>query len=250
MRTMLDMRHDALRQQRRPGRGGARRPAGMGPRAISIPAWTRRTEAPTSTSAARDAVAFESRWKGTLAAEAGKGGAGGLGEAVRDYEALEELIGPHRLLCRPRLCRRHDRPAARQVLRRHPGEDDRRQRASAVLRARAQPDRRRADRRGARRRSGASATTGPGSIDLRKDKPYQLEDRIEQLFHEKSITGRGAWNRLFDETMAALRFDVDGEELTLEPTLNRLQDADGEVRQQAAEALADDLRARTCAPSR
>ena len=75
-------------------------------------------------------------------------------------------------------------------------------------------------------------------LDLRKDKPYQLEDRIEQLFHEKSITGRGAWNRLFDETMTDLRFDVDGEELTLEPTLNRLQDADGEVRRKAAEALA------------
>ena len=76
-------------------------------------------------------------------------------------------------------------------------------------------------------------------LDLRKDKPYQLEDRIEQLFHEKSITGRGAWNRLFDETMTDLRFDIDGEELTLEPTLNKLQDPDGEVRRKAAEALAE-----------
>ena len=78
----------------------------------------------------------------------------------------------------------------------------------------------------------------PWVLDLRKDKPYQLEDRVEQLFHEKSITGRGAWNRLFDETMTDLRFDIDGEELTLEPTLNRLQDADGEVRAGASEALA------------
>ena len=78
----------------------------------------------------------------------------------------------------------------------------------------------------------------PWVLDLRKDKPYQLEDRIEQLFHEKSITGRGAWNRLFDETMAELRFDIDGEELTLEPTLNRLQDPDREMRRKAAEALA------------
>jgi oligoendopeptidase F len=59
----------------------------------------------------------------------------------------------------------------------------------------------------------------PWVEDLRRDKPYQLEDRIEQLFHEKSVTGRGAWNRLFDETLASLRFDVRGEELTLEPTL-------------------------------
>jgi oligoendopeptidase F len=43
----------------------------------------------------------------------------------------------------------------------------------------------------------------PWVIDLRKDKPYQLDDRVEQLFHEKSMTGRGAWNRLFDETMIA-----------------------------------------------
>ena len=41
----------------------------------------------------------------------------------------------------------------------------------------------------------------PWIEDIRKDKPYQLEDRIEQLFHEKSVTGYSAFNRLFDETM-------------------------------------------------
>ena len=78
----------------------------------------------------------------------------------------------------------------------------------------------------------------PWLEDLRKEKPYQLEDRIEQLFHEKAVTGRGAWNRLFSETMTALRFDVDGEKLSLEPTLNRLLDQDETKRRQAAEALA------------
>ena len=51
------------------------------------------TEGATSTRAGDDADAFETRWKGKLAAEAGKGAAGGLGKALRDYEALEELIG-------------------------------------------------------------------------------------------------------------------------------------------------------------
>src|SRR6266853_52393 len=37
----------------------------------------------------------------------------------------------------------------------------------------------------------------PWIEDIRREKPYQLEDRIEQLFHEKSVTGQGAWNRLF-----------------------------------------------------
>lgn len=78
----------------------------------------------------------------------------------------------------------------------------------------------------------------PWLKDLRKDKPYQQEDRVEELFHEKSITGRGAWNRLFDETMAGLRFDVSGDSLPLEPTLNKLVDRDGAVRKAASEALA------------
>ncbi|WP_354551321.1 M3 family oligoendopeptidase [Kaistia defluvii] len=78
----------------------------------------------------------------------------------------------------------------------------------------------------------------PWIEDVRKEKPYQLEDRVEQLFHEKSVTGRGAWNRLFDETMASLRFDVNGEELTLEPTLNLMQDPDEAKRKAASDALA------------
>ena len=41
----------------------------------------------------------------------------------------------------------------------------------------------------------------PWIEDIRKDKPYQLEDRVEQLFQEKSMTGYSAFNRLFDETM-------------------------------------------------
>ncbi len=77
----------------------------------------------------------------------------------------------------------------------------------------------------------------PWLEDLAKDKPHQLEDRIEELFHEKSVTGHGAWNRLFDETIASLRFKVGGDDLTLELTLNRLQDADGALRKEAAEVL-------------
>ncbi|UZF91618.1 M3 family oligoendopeptidase [Bosea sp. NBC_00550] len=77
----------------------------------------------------------------------------------------------------------------------------------------------------------------PWLDDLAKDKPHQLEDQIEALFHEKSMTGAAAWNRLFDETIASLRFMVGDEELTLELTLNKLQDSDGEVRRAAAEAL-------------
>ncbi len=83
----------------------------------------------------------------------------------------------------------------------------------------------------------------PWLEDVRKEKPYQLEDRVEQLFHEKSVTGRGAWNRLFDETVASLRFVVDGEELAIEPALNLMQNPDGAKRKAAAEALATTFKA-------
>jgi oligoendopeptidase F len=78
----------------------------------------------------------------------------------------------------------------------------------------------------------------PWIEDVRKEKPYQLEDRVEQLFHEKSITGAGAWNRLFDETMANLRFKVGSKSLAIEPTLNLLQGPNKKTRKQAADALA------------
>ncbi|ODR96682.1 oligoendopeptidase F [Methyloceanibacter superfactus] len=78
----------------------------------------------------------------------------------------------------------------------------------------------------------------PWIEDLRKEKPYQLEDKLEQLFHEKAVTSRGAWDRLFNETMTSLRFKVDGEKLSLEPTLNLLLDPNEKKRKEAAEALA------------
>ena len=78
----------------------------------------------------------------------------------------------------------------------------------------------------------------PWIMDLRKEKPHQLDEKLEELFHEKSVTGYAAWNRLFDETIADMRFEVDGQTLAIEPTLNLLQDPDEKKRQAAAEALA------------
>ncbi len=83
----------------------------------------------------------------------------------------------------------------------------------------------------------------PWIEDVRKEKPYQLEDRVEQLFHEKSMTGYSAWNRQFDETINALKFKVGGKQLAIEPTLNLLADVDGKKRKAAAEALAKTFKA-------
>ncbi len=78
----------------------------------------------------------------------------------------------------------------------------------------------------------------PWLRDVRAMRPYQLSDEIETLLHEKSVSGRAAWNRLFDETLSRLTFDVDGEALSSEGALHRLADRDPAQRKAAAEALA------------
>ena len=77
----------------------------------------------------------------------------------------------------------------------------------------------------------------PWLEDLRKDKPFQLDDDIEKLFHDKSLSGKSAWNRLFDETMADLRFTLDGKEISSELAFNQLQDVDRDKRQIAAREI-------------
>ncbi|MCA8882838.1 MAG: M3 family oligoendopeptidase [Rhodobacteraceae bacterium] len=73
---------------------------------------------------------------------------------------------------------------------------------------------------------------------LRAMKPYQLSDELEKFLHDQSAVGATAWNRLFDETIADLSFQMDGETLNLEATLNFLTDPDREKRAEAAYELA------------
>ncbi|MEM1430758.1 MAG: M3 family oligoendopeptidase [Pseudomonadota bacterium] len=72
---------------------------------------------------------------------------------------------------------------------------------------------------------------------LRAMKPYQLSDEMEKFLHDQSVVGAAAWNRLFDETVAALEFDVAGERHGLEAATNFLLDKDRAKREEAARAL-------------
>ncbi len=69
-------------------------------------------------------------------------------------------------------------------------------------------------------------------------KPHQLSDELERFLHDQSTVGASAWNKFFDETMAGLEFDVDGEVLNLEATLNQLTEQDRSKREAATHALA------------
>lgn len=85
--------------------------------------------------------------------------------------------------------------------------------------------------------SGALAHYRPWLRDVRASRPHQLSDELERLLHEKHVSGRAAWTRLFDETMASLRFTVEGAELTSTQTLHKLSSHDPRTRRAAAKAF-------------
>jgi oligoendopeptidase F len=79
----------------------------------------------------------------------------------------------------------------------------------------------------------------PWLRDVRAFRPHQLSDEIERLLHEKSVAGRSAWSRLFDETEAALRFRVGSTDLISSEALHLLSDRNPDKRRTAAKALGD-----------
>jgi oligoendopeptidase F len=181
-------------------------------------------------------LAFEERYKGHLAAFANQPGGGkALAAAIREFEAIDDLIGRIASFASLVYAGNMTDPERAKFY----GDVQERITASsshllffslelnkidgAVLEAAmADP---------------ALGHYRPWIEDIRKEKPHQLEDRIEQLFHEKSVIGQGAWSRLFDDTVASLRFKVGGKMLSIEPTLNLLQDRDPKARKAAAGAL-------------
>ncbi|MEP9354126.1 M3 family oligoendopeptidase [Xanthobacter sp. KR7-65] len=182
--------------------------------------------------------AFEETYKGKLADMVAASGAGAaLAAAVQRYEALDDLIG--RIASYGSLIYAGDTsdPARAKF---YGDIQERLTDASTHLLFFTLELNRLEDR--ALESAMADPALGyyrPWIEDLRKDKPYQLDDKIEQLFHEKSSPSRSAWSRLFDETISSLRFTVDGQELAIEPTLNLMQDPKEEVRRTAGLALAD-----------
>ena len=73
---------------------------------------------------------------------------------------------------------------------------------------------------------------------MRSMKPYQLSDELEKYLHDTSVVGASAWNKLFDETIAGLTFQIDGEDLNIEGTLNLLSEQDRNKREAGARELA------------
>jgi oligoendopeptidase F len=189
-----------------------------------------------------ECVAFESDYKGKLAEKtAGEGGGRWLAGAVKRYEAIDDLAG--RLGSYAGLV--HAGDSVDPVISKFYGDVSERLTNASLHLLFFTLELNRIDD-AVIDEAMKTAELGhyrPWIEDQRKDKPYQLEDRIEQLFHEKSQSGYSAWNRLFDQTISSLRFKVAAKELAIEPTLNFLQDRDGAKRKAAADALAKTFKA-------
>jgi len=184
-----------------------------------------------------DCVAFETDYKGKLAERtAGEDGGHWLAGAVRRYEAIDDLAG--RLGSYAGLV--HAGDSVDSAISKFYGDISERLTAASLHLLFFALELNRVDDAVIERamQTPELAHFRPWIEDLRKDKPYQLEDRVEQLFHEKSQSGYAAWNRLFDQTISGLRFRVSGKELAMEPVLNLLQDRAPEKRKAAAQALA------------
>ncbi|HZU90875.1 MAG TPA: M3 family oligoendopeptidase [Stellaceae bacterium] len=177
---------------------------------------------------AADAEAFRARFEGRLAALSGAE----LGAAAEGYEELQERAG--RILSYASLVHAGDL-ADPQIGRFFQTMQERINAVSTALLFftlelnrldDAALERKAADPGLARYR--------PWLRDLRAFRPHQLSDELEKLLHEKSVAGRDAWVRLFDETIADLRFPFRGKELTEPEALDLLSDPDPEIRREAA----------------
>ena len=189
-----------------------------------------------------DCVAFENAYKGKIAEQvAASDGGEWLAEAIRSYEAIDDLAG--RLASYAGLA--HAGNTVDAAISKFYGDISERITAASTHLLFFALELNLVDDEVIERAMGTPSLNHyrPWIEDLRKDKPYQLEDRVEQLFHEKSQTAYGAWNRQFDQTIAGLRFKVAGKELAIEPTLTLLQDRAPAKRKAAAQALAKTFKA-------
>jgi oligoendopeptidase F len=181
--------------------------------------------------AARDALAFQAKYKGRLADLSGAALAG----AIAESERIDEILG--RLMTFSQLMFSADStdPAVAKFA------QSVNERVTAIssdmLFFTLELNRLDDAVLDAKFTDPALARWAPWLRDLRVFRPHQLSDDLEKLLHEKEVTGRSAWNRLFDETMASLRVPFDGEDLTVSDVLNKLSDADRATREAAGRAI-------------
>jgi len=181
------------------------------------------------------AQAFQARYQNGLAALDGDA----LAEAIGTYEAINERLG--RIMSYAQLVHAGDMGDAETGRFYQNMQERTTEISTALLFFTLELNRLEEAELDAKLASAALARYRPWLCDIRAFREHQLSDELESLLHEKQVAGRAAWIRLFDETMADLRFDFQGERLTATEVLHKLTDHDGAVRKAAAKAFAAGL---------
>jgi oligoendopeptidase F len=186
-------------------------------------------------SAGDQAKAFQARYQNGLAALDGDA----LAAAIGTYEAIQEVLG--RVMSYAQLVHAGDMGDAEAGRFYQNMQERTTDISTALLFFTLELNRLAEAELDAKLASRALARYRPWLRDIRAFRDHQLSDELESLLHEKQVAGRAAWIRLFDETMADLRFDFDGERLTSTEVLHKLTDHDGAVRKAAAKSFAQGL---------
>jgi oligoendopeptidase F len=186
-------------------------------------------------SAGREANDFQTRYQSALATLDGDA----LAEAITTYETINERLG--RVMSYAQLIHAGDMGDAETGRFYQNMQERTTEISTALLFFTLELNRLEEADLEAKLESPALARYRPWLRDIRAFREYQLSDELEALLHEKQVAGRAAWIRLFDETMADLRFDFEGEKLTSTEILHKLTDHDGAVRKAAAKAFAAGL---------
>lgn len=77
---------------------------------------------------------------------------------------------------------------------------------------------------------------------LRLRRRHVLTEAEEKILSEKSVTGRSAWNRYYDETLGAARYELEGQRLSQQEILSKLHEPDRDLRRRAAHAFTEGLK--------
>ncbi len=178
-----------------------------------------------------DAAAFEDRFKGKL----GEMDGAALGAAIAEYERIDEAMSRAGSYAQLIYAGDQSDPQNGKF---YQGVFERLNAISVkLLFFTLEINRIQDERLEAMLEAPALAHYRPWLRDVRAMRPHQLDDEIERVLHEKYVVGRAAWVRLFDETMAGLRFDFGDQKLTEAEILSLMSDADGAKRKEAAQSL-------------
>ncbi|NBC33405.1 MAG: M3 family oligoendopeptidase [Alphaproteobacteria bacterium] len=220
-----------------PDETGRTLPDDGGARLGALPGWSLADlyDGPDSAALKRDiddagrrAAGFHDAYKGQVAALDGEV----LGAAVAEYEAIDEILG--RIMSYAYLLYAGDMsdPAHGRFL--QAMQEKATTISSHLIFFTLEINRLSEEALEEKLAAPALAHYRPWLRDVRVFREHQLSDELEQLLHEKQVVGRSAWVRLFDESIAALRFPIAGREMGSAEALNCLSDGDPALRKDAA----------------